>query len=105
MIGLPEQRVDETAAFHLCSVLNSDIRASAAFHAVPAGEFIDAEEIAVIKDEALRIFIRKAADLRLVWPDDQLCNRFDRLRAPGVHGDERITVFQTGGGHDARQGL
>ena len=61
----------------------------------------DAEQVAVVEDQALRVFVRQLADLRLVRPHDELRDRLDRLRAPRLHADERIAVFEADGRHDA----
>jgi hypothetical protein len=83
LVGLPEQRVDEARIVELRGVLNAGVQPRAAFDAVPAGELVHAEQIAVVEDQALRVFVRQLADLRFVRPHDQLGDRLDRLRAPG----------------------
>ena len=85
----------------LCGVLHADIGAAAAFHAIPAGEFVDLEQIRIVENQALRVFVGKRADAGFIGPQDELRDRLDRLRAPGLHADERVAVFQAGRRHDA----
>jgi hypothetical protein len=49
----------------------------------------------------LRIFVGKRTDEGLVRPEDKLADRLDRLRAPGLHVDERIAIFEAGDRHHA----
>ena len=63
VIGLAEQHVEEAALIELRGVLHADIDAAAAFDAVPAGELVDPEQVAVVEDEALRVFVRQLSDL------------------------------------------
>ena len=102
-VGLAEQRVDEAAPVELRGVLHAVVGAAAAFDAVPAGELVDPEQIAVVEHQALRVLVRPASDLLLVRPHDHLRDRLDRLRAPGLHVDERIAIFQADGRHGAHQ--
>src|SRR5262249_49373066 len=81
-VGLTEQRIDGTGLVELRGVLQPIIRAAAAFDAVPAGEFVNPEEVSVVKHQALRVLGRPASDLLLVWSDDHLRNWFYRLRTP-----------------------
>ena len=105
LIGLAEQHVDEAGAVELRGVLHADIRPAAAFGAVPAGELVDAEQIAVVEDQALRILVRQLADELLVRAHDDLGDRLDRLRAPRLHVDEGIAVLDAGGRHGAHFGV
>src|SRR6185437_9654471 len=89
------------AIVELRRVLNAIIGAAAAFDAIPAGELVDPKQIAGVEDEALRILVRPAAGLRLVWARDDLGDWLDRLRAPGLHANERIAVFDTDRRHRA----
>ena len=82
VVGLPEQRAHGTGLVELRRVLHAVVGPAAAFNAIPAGVLIDAEQIAVIKHQALRIFGWPTSDLLFVWPDDHLRDRFYRLRAP-----------------------
>ena len=60
LVGLAEQDVDVAAAVELGGVLDADVGAAAAFDAVPAGELVDLEQVAVVEDQALRVFVRAA---------------------------------------------
>ena len=102
-VGLAEQRVDEAALVELRGILHAVIGAAAALDAVPAGELVDAEQVAVVEDQALRVLVRPFADLRFVRPRDHLRDRLDGLRAPGFHADERIAVFDADRRHGAHQ--
>ena len=62
VVGLSEQDVDEAGAIELGGVLHAGIEPRAAFDAIPAGEFVDAEQVAVVEDQALRVLVRQLAD-------------------------------------------
>ena len=68
LVGLPEHDIEEAAAIELRGVLHAGIRAAAAFDAIPAGELVDAEQVAVVEDQALRVLVRQLADAGLVRP-------------------------------------
>ena len=51
LVGLAEQRVDEAALIELRGILHAVIGAAAAFDAIPAGEFVDAEQVAVVEGQ------------------------------------------------------
>ena len=57
----------------------------------------------VVEDQALRVLVRKLADVGFVRTQDQLRDRLDRLRAPRFHVDERIAIFDARGRHGARE--
>ncbi len=82
LVGLSEQRIDGAGLIELRGILDAGIEARAALDAVPAREFVDVEQIAVVEDQALRVLVRQLADVGFVRPDDKLGDRFDRLRAP-----------------------
>ena len=103
LVGLAEQRVDGAAAVELRGGLDADIGAAAALDAVLAGELVDAEQIAGVEDQALRVFVGQLAGLGLVRTDDDLRDRLDRRGAPGLHVDERIAIFEADGRHDAQR--
>jgi hypothetical protein len=103
VVGLAEQYVDEAALVELRGVLHAVIGAAAALDPVPAGELVDAEQIAVVEDQALRVLVRPLADLRFIRPHDHLGDRLHGLRAPGLYADERIAILQADGRHGADQ--
>jgi len=89
LIGLPEHHIDVAAAIELGGVLDAHVRPAAALHAVPAGELVDLEQIRIIEDQALRVLIGERTDAGLIGTQDELGDRLDGLRAPGLHADER----------------
>ena len=109
MQRLAEQGVDRAALVELRGILQAVIGAAAAFHAVPAGELVDLEQIAVVEDQALRILVRDlfVGDLavRLVGAGDYLNDRLERLRSPGLDVDQRITVLHAHGRHEAHEAV
>src|SRR6185503_18986506 len=85
-------------------VLNASVQSCAALDAVPAGELVDAEQVAVVEHQALRVLVRQLADAHLIRPDNKLGDWFDRLRAPGMHADERVAIFEADRRHEAAGG-
>src|SRR5215510_3616980 len=102
-IGLTEQGVDGASLVELGSVLKTIVCSSAAFGAIPAREFVDTEQVAVVKDQALRILVLPLSDLRLVRPQEHLRDRLQGLRTPGLNADERIAILQAGRRHAAHE--
>ena len=103
VIGLAKQCVDKSALVELGGVLHAIVGTAAAFDAIPAREFIDAEQVAVVKHQALRIFGRPASDLLFIRPHDHLSDRLYGLRPPRLHVDERIAILKTYCRHAAHQ--
>ena len=75
--------------------------ASAALDAVPAGELVQAEQVGVVEDEALRVLVG-SSPIASRPGDDDLGDRLDRLGAPRLGADERIAIFQTDCRHAVR---
>src|SRR5205085_71800 len=101
LIRLPKQSVDAARAVELRGVLHASIEPRSALDAVVTGELVDGEQVAVVEDEALRVFIRQLTDCAFVRPHNELGDRLDGLRTPRLHTDERIAVFETDGRHHA----
>src|SRR3974390_1306282 len=80
-------------------VLHPVVGAATAFDAVPAREFVNAEQVAVVEHEALRILVLPLSGLGLVRPRNDLRDWLYRLRAPGFDTDEGEPIFETDGGH------
>ena len=98
---MSEQGINLAAAIELRGVLNARIQSPAAFDPVPAGKLIDPEQVAGVEVQALSILIGKGADLGLVRARDDLRDRLEGLRSPGLDVDERIAVFEARGRHEA----
>ena len=65
LVGLSEQHIDRAAAVELRGRLRADIGAAAAFDAIVAGEFVDAERIA-IEHHALGVFVGQLAGVGFI---------------------------------------
>src|SRR5215471_5687349 len=81
-IRLAEHDVERPGSIDLSGVLYADIGSAAAFDAIPAGILVDLEKIAGVEYQALRIFIRKFSNVRLIGSQHYLSDRFDGLRSP-----------------------
>ena len=101
MIGLAKEGVEIARIVDLCRVLETGIHPATALDTVVSGEFVDREQIAVAEDDALRVFVREFSDLGFVRAQNELRDRFNGLRAPRLHIDERITILDPHIGHGA----
>ncbi len=101
LVRLPKQHVDVAAAVELGGVLDAHVGAAAAFGSVPARELVHLEQVRVVEDQALRVFVGELADAGLVRAQDELGDRLERLRSPALHADEGIAIFEARGRHHA----
>ena len=103
LIGLSEQYLDGPSAVELRGRLHADIGAATAFDAVIAREFIDAEQVAGVVYQALGVFVGKLARIGFVGTNDDLRDRLDRRRTPGLNVDEGIAIFEADRRHHAQR--
>ena len=97
----PADKVGVASIGEVGGVLESVIEPRAAFDPIVAGELVPGEQVRVVENKALRIFVGLDSRDDLVRPSDELRDRRNRLRPPGGRGRERIAVLKASARHAA----
>ena len=92
-MGLANQEIGIGATVKARCILRAIISAQATFEPVIAGEFADGENIGVVEDEALGVFIDQGPIGHFIGAHNDLANRLDNMRHARAAGHHRQTIL------------